>query len=173
MSVFKKAFIVPLPDLSLYCSEFRLIVKILCFVREIILNYGKKRKKNWSKLNNFSFQKRFLTKIKKNLMRIWKYRENELFCLIDHLSMVWERAEGRCLSLASALKTFERVEQQPNGLISLVPTRPPIQNVFTTFPIPNTQYNFEYVFRSYFDSGRLCCKFLELCNIKITYPHCE
>ena len=55
--------------------------------------------------------------------------------LIDHLSMVWERAGGRCLSLASALKTRERVgsEQQPNGPISSVPTRPPIQNVTQLF----------------------------------------
>ena len=126
-----------------------MIVKKLCFVEEIILDYEVKNKEKNVELN---FEK---------------------IILFDHLSTAWERAEGRCLSLASALKTFERVEQQPNGLISLVPTRPPIQNAFTTFPIPNTQYNFEYVFRSYFDSGRLCCKFLELCNIKITYPHCE
>ena len=126
-----------------------MIVKKLCFVEEIILDYEVKNKEKNVELN---FEK---------------------IILFDHFSTAWERAEGRCLSLASALKTFERVEQQPNGLISLVPTRPPIQNVFTTFPIPNTQYNFEYVFRSYFDSGRLCCKFLELCNIKITYPHCE
>ena len=40
--------------------------------------------------------------------------------MIDQISTVWEWAGGRCLSLASALKTFERVEQQPNGPISLV-----------------------------------------------------